>query len=604
MGTQISDMTVTATPLPAGAFVPVVVTSPATGLSTLISYRYDLGTDLLTRVSYTALSATGGSALAGYIAAGTGATATTAQAQLRKARYVTDYSTIAQAITAAGTNGTVIFPEGAYTADTLTILAGQTWIMQGARITTASTTASVIVASGVDNWAIQGSCRLIGPRVSQTSGTARGVSITNCVRFRVEGVTAQNIVGSGFYVEGSETPAHGEAGQFSNCAAFACVIGRSCAASPKGEYTTWTNFNAVGNDIGIQDSAGNTNTTNGNITDNRVGINLATGANGNHGIFAAMNINHNTDYNLEIYRVANGHSFIGCHIYDGDFFFTDCQGINIDGGILSIDDVYNRGARYTASIATTTMTVTAIATPSSALAAGQPVIGPGVTVNTVIVAQLTGSAGSTGTYSVSISQTVSSAALSSAGWNFVRNMFCPGPDTTIHTEEASYAPFISFQNCYGHGAYKNGVSINDPAQVYVHARRLRGAGTQTVAPSDVLIFPDVQANGNRSLGYAVASGITTIPSGGAGQYRVEAGLSFTVTDSTVIGSTVQLSINGTAVEDYAPTIKSTTGLRFVLTRELYLSDGDTVKVVSQVNGTTPAFGSAASDSYISITRIA
>lgn len=66
-------------------------------------------------------------------------------------------------------------------------------------------------------------------------------------------------------------------------------------------------------------------------------------------------------------------------------------------------------AGFTASISGTTMTVTAVG--SGALAVGQGVCGAGITAGTFIRAQLTGSAGSTGTYTVSASQTVASASM-------------------------------------------------------------------------------------------------------------------------------------------------------------------------------------------------
>jgi hypothetical protein len=72
-------------------------------------------------------------------------------------------------------------------------------------------------------------------------------------------------------------------------------------------------------------------------------------------------------------------------------------------------DAATPDAVVTGSIAGTTMTVSAVA--SGALAAGQVIEGTGITVGTTIVAQLTGSAGSTGTYSVSNSQTAGSTSI-------------------------------------------------------------------------------------------------------------------------------------------------------------------------------------------------
>jgi hypothetical protein len=69
----------------------------------------------------------------------------------------------------------------------------------------------------------------------------------------------------------------------------------------------------------------------------------------------------------------------------------------------------DRTAVFTASIVTTTMTVTAIT--SGPIYPGMTITGTGVTAGTRIVSQLTGTDGSTGTYQVSISQTVASTTI-------------------------------------------------------------------------------------------------------------------------------------------------------------------------------------------------
>lgn len=73
---------------------------------------------------------------------------------------------------------------------------------------------------------------------------------------------------------------------------------------------------------------------------------------------------------------------------------------------------YNAPASVTASIATTTMTVTAVG--SGALVVGQEISGSGVTAGTKITALLTGTGG-TGTYTVSASQTVASTTITAKG---------------------------------------------------------------------------------------------------------------------------------------------------------------------------------------------
>ena len=71
--------------------------------------------------------------------------------------------------------------------------------------------------------------------------------------------------------------------------------------------------------------------------------------------------------------------------------------------------IEDRTAVFTASIATTTMTVTAIT--SGPIYPGMVITGTGVTAGTRIVSQLTGTDGSTGTYRVSVSQTVASTTI-------------------------------------------------------------------------------------------------------------------------------------------------------------------------------------------------
>lgn len=86
---------------------------------------------------------------------------------------------------------------------------------------------------------------------------------------------------------------------------------------------------------------------------------------------------------------------------------------------IEVGSVNNASAKFTASIAGTTMTVSAVS--AGALAAGQTIsdVTGNLIVGTTIIAQLTGSAGGTGTYSVSNTQTVGSELMESA----VPNLF-------------------------------------------------------------------------------------------------------------------------------------------------------------------------------------
>lgn len=84
--------------------------------------------------------------------------------------------------------------------------------------------------------------------------------------------------------------------------------------------------------------------------------------------------------------------------------------------LVSATAITTTASSYTASIATTTMTVTAVG--SGSVQVGQVITGTGVTAGTVVLAQLTGSAGSTGTYTVSASQTVASTTITVVGVEF------------------------------------------------------------------------------------------------------------------------------------------------------------------------------------------
>lgn len=66
-------------------------------------------------------------------------------------------------------------------------------------------------------------------------------------------------------------------------------------------------------------------------------------------------------------------------------------------------------ASFTGSIATTTLTVSAVSAGS--IYPSMQITGTGVTAGTRIVAQLTGTAGGAGTYTVSVSQTIASTAM-------------------------------------------------------------------------------------------------------------------------------------------------------------------------------------------------
>jgi hypothetical protein len=131
-----------------------------------------------------------------------------------------------------------------------------------------------------------------------------------------------------------------------------------------------------------------------------------------------------------------------------------------DGGVLAGTTLtVLPESSFTASIAGNTMTVTAVA--SGTIGLGQYITGTNVQAGTKILTQLTGTAGSTGTYEVNISQTTSSTTI-----------------TTI-TSGVLYV-----------GAVIDGVGVTAGTTITAFGTGTGGTGTYTVAttpPSNQLV---------------------------------------------------------------------------------------------------------------------
>lgn len=92
---------------------------------------------------------------------------------------------------------------------------------------------------------------------------------------------------------------------------------------------------------------------------------------------------------------------------------TSGYGVALSKRNVSSVVVKGVNAAFTGSIATTTLTVTALT--SGTIQPGQTITGTGVTASTKIVQQLTGTTGGVGTYSVDTSQTAASTAITATG---------------------------------------------------------------------------------------------------------------------------------------------------------------------------------------------
>lgn len=139
--------------------------------------------------------------------------------------------------------------------------------------------------------------------------------------------------------------------------------------------------------------------------------------------------------------------------YDGIRIRNRCTDISITGGagrkstrnaVKIQDETLGNDCSFTASISGTTLTVSAIG--AGTLGARQVITGTGVTEDTVIVSQLTGSTGSTGTYTVSKSQTVGSISMTAA--RTPSRIAISGRPMSGAGSDTVYAYFANHVTCY------------------------------------------------------------------------------------------------------------------------------------------------------------
>lgn len=148
--------------------------------------------------------------------------------------------------------------------------------------------------------------------------------------------------------------------------------------------------------------------------------------------------------------------------------------------LLSGTRVATTTTSFTASISGTTMTVTAVS--SGTIVVGQVISGTGVTAGTVITALGTGT-GSTGTYTVSTSQTVASTTISVVGVDFLNIPSWVKKITVI----------------------LSGVSTNGSNNLLVRLGTSSGVVTSGYISSLVSVNATIPANTDTTAGFMVAS---------------------------------------------------------------------------------------------------
>lgn len=198
----------------------------------------------------------------------------------------------------------------------------------------------------------------------------------------------------------------------------------------------------------------------------------------------------------------------------------------------------------TAGISGTVMTVSAVGS-GSVLGAGQTISGTGIDPNTTIVNQLTGTAGGTGTYTVSISQTVAAATavtLSGGGLTLTGSntsgVFAPGM-TISGTNIPTGTTILGYGTATAGGA--GTYYVDRPATVAATASTVTAANamlltvdassTGTWMLNDLLSGSGVAANQYIAATAATNANLTGL--GGAGTYLTNQYQSSALTAQTI-----------------------------------------------------------------------
>ncbi|MDB5280876.1 MAG: hypothetical protein JWR61_5831, partial [Ferruginibacter sp.] len=155
-------------------------------------------------------------------------------------------------------------------------------------------------------------------------------------------------------------------------------------------------------------------------------------------------------------------------------------------------------ASVTGSIAGNVLTVTAVA--SGVLVPGAVLAGTGVTANTAITSQLSGTAGGVGTYAVSIAQVVASETISATYGTMTVTAVASGTLSVGQTLSGSGVTAATRIMGLGTGVGLTGT-------YYVQTSQTAASGTVTASATAVHVTYD-----SVSGGFVIASGITGPPS--------------------------------------------------------------------------------------------
>lgn len=268
---------------------------------------------------------------------------------------VTDDSAAFIACQAA--NASFAVPHGTYALNSpVPILSGKTWFGENATLTHNDPTKRILESIVQGGWSLQGKFNLKGKGAGAVGSTNQGeigLYVDSGQNFVVEGLRVDLFNGRGVVVTGATSgPFHGDAGVFERLAGTGNWLALEVPAIEGGgsQYSIFNTLQLVGNRQAARITAGNCILNGGNIVMNEYGLELASGPNDGHGIASALNINHNTEWNVYAGDVTLGFTFLGCHVFGdsatlGKIILVNSAGIIFHGGTIDCK-VENSGATY------------------------------------------------------------------------------------------------------------------------------------------------------------------------------------------------------------------------------------------------------------------
>ena len=457
----------------------------------------------------------------------------------------------AQAAAISAGSNLVVVPAGLYRINTtVEIEDGVTWLFLGAELTTTSNI-SILSAAQKSDFAILGRLLVRGSLTTPASAAQNGLHIEGCKRYVIENVTGRDFKGWAFLFDGVTNPIaddsrlgtalRGDRGQISNISAFECTGGVKVDDGSGSEYLTFSQPNISGCVTGWEQGAGNVTVLGGTIVDNVDGVHLTAGANHAHGSFIGTKINHQTQYNVHAEDVTNGFHFDGCDFYGNAADYTAAIFLDGSKGIVFNGGVI--GCRFY----------------SWSTAEGQ--------------------------------------------YNYVRNAFMPGDYGPVAVDSSGGVGRneLIIVGCSGPGLVSSGITLNDPSDVYVLAEKPNGS---PISFSGSIGLTYATKRYDKKNAFNTGTGTFTVPDGQSGVYEIDATAIFGGSPITVESGYMELLINSVSTGAVAGEYYLTAKASFTGKWSFYLAQGDTVRLVVTLGGTSTVFGDASWRSTLSIKKVA